>query len=507
MKLIALVLALSPFVPIPRVEDAQVDYPAILAQARERYGLESVDLSVYSVEELLDGEHFLRVELGPFDLRLPVHAVTEKSGAALVAEAASHMLDLLDVWADWKLVDASATAPIHADVERLRKWSKSWSEKKFELAAKAPGESLFERMGADEEVRAAGVRLAEALSPRFEGEFGGEPAQVVLAPTRETFAELDTLAGAIEPDRKSILWGAEAVFYSAAWSRDAQIVALEYAAWPWNVGQPFAGDSMNAYVKTGRRQHVVDRAAESLARVVFDSIATPLVEQALRTNLVIAVVGSEYPTFNTWSFQWSRAGGSTPPYSRFVPGGNSGGGTLPPRPASPGPTSGSSGSGEKTPWRENDGRDHFFEALATGQKKGQKLASRANELSPELRRDKHAHFAVGILGKGEVTLVSAPFLGEEAEQKPLPQPEFIDEYEEFFRAYRTGFLHWLRTEGHPDGARASPAAFARFLERLRQRGENDTLSSMVQEVYGLPLSSADGTTDSLEWRFLARVGK
>jgi hypothetical protein len=43
------------------------------------------------------------------------------------------------------------------------------------------------------------------------------------------------------------------------------------------------------------------------------------------------------------------------------------------------------------------------------------------------------------------------------------------------------------------------------MERARSRTASDTLASMVAEVYGMPLSSESGETDSLEWRFLEYV--
>ncbi len=504
--LTTLALTLAPFLTAD--PEDRIDYEGILAQARERYGLEAQDLSAYSIDALLDRDSFAKAEIGPFDLRLPVHEMEDKGGADLMREATTNMLDLLEVWAEWTRVDKDAVDAIHSDIGVLRKWVKSWSNRNFKKALNEEGDSLFERMKtADDGVRAAGRRLAEALSPRFDPEVPGKPAQIVLAPTRETFAELSTLVGAIEATRKEILWGPDAVFHSAAWGTEVQVVALEYAHWPWDTDHPFNGDSMNGFVKTGRRQHVVDRAAASLTRAVFNSIASPLVEQALKTNLLIEVVGEERPTFSSWSFNFSRAGGSTAPYSRFVPGGNSAGGTLPARPASAGPTTGSTTSSEESPYRDKNGRDHFMDPLAKGQKRGFKLAARDPDIPSDKKRDRLAHFAVGILGKSEAVPVTAPFLGDAAEDKPTPPNEFIDEYEEFFRAYRSGFLHWLRTEGQAEDEAASPAAFARLLERLRTRSKSDTLSSMVGEVYGIPLSGVDGETDSLEWRFLARVSK
>jgi hypothetical protein len=508
MRLLCLpfVLALVPAVALGTPGDeVKIDYPAILVQARERYGLEGAVLADTSVTALLDSDAFLAVRLGPFDVRLPVHEVTEKAGADLVSEAAGLTLEVCAAWARWTVADQDVLAQALADVTVLKKWVKGWSSRTFKRASETDGADLFERM-ADDEVREAGRRLGEALSLGLNPD-ETEPAQLVFVPSRTSFAELTTLAGAIEPERQKVLWGKDSIFVSAGWSANVHFVALEYATWSWDPEDPTKGESMNTYVKTGRAQHIVERAGASLTRGAFNSIASPLLEGALHTNLVIEIVGADHPTFNTWSFQWSRAGGSTQPYSRFVPGGNSAGGTLPPRQASAGPVSSSSSGSDESPWRENDGRDYFREALKKGQKKGAKLAGKSRDLSSEWKRDKLAHFAIGIAGKSETTLMSAPFLGDAAEGKATPPKEFLDDYEEFFRSYRACFSHWLRSQGHPDGAAASEEAFGRLIARARGRTASDTLSSMVAEVYGVPISAKDGETDSLEWRFLAYLAK
>jgi hypothetical protein len=98
--------------------------------------------------------------------------------------------------------------------------------------------------------------------------------------------------------------------------------------------------------------------------------------------------------------------------------------------------------------------------------------------------------------------VTAPFLGDLAEKKGLPPDAYLDDYEDFFRAYRSGFLYWLQTQGLPDEAQAQQ----RFRDLLHTHAGRNPLQSMDEvfsTVYGVPLSHADGSVDSLEWRYLA----
>jgi len=507
LSTLALTLALFTAPVVAPVDEMDVDFEALLEQAREHYELEDTDLASYSVAQLLDSDHFIKFELGPWDIRLPVEEVSDKSSVTILKEAVMTTLDVASMWADWTVLDEEVLEAVQEDTKVLKKWAKGWSNRAFRKSIGEDREGLFARMpSVDEKVLAAGQRFLDTmgLKPNVDGT---PAAQVVFCPTRKTFVELSTLAGALEPKRKELLWGGESIFQTAAWSTNVHFIALEYAIWPWDGAHPENGDSMNALVKTGRDQHVVERMASSLSRGTFNSMASPLLEQALHINLVIDIVGEETPSFSTWSFQWSRAGGSTAPYSRFVPGGNAAGGVLPKRPAKAGPTTGTSENTQSTVWREKNGGDYYRSALEKGQKKGFKLAAKSNDVPDDLKRDRRAHFAIGILGKSEAIPMSAPFLGMEAEDKKVPEDKYIDEYEEFFRAYRTCFSHWLRTEGHPDGKAKSPEAFAKLLQRAKNRSKSDTLSSMVLEIYGLPLSAQNGETDSLEWRFLEFVAK
>ena len=76
-------------------------------------------------------------------------------------------------------------------------------------------------------------------------------------------------------------------------------------------------------------------------------------------------------------------------------------------------------------------------------------------------------------------------------------PSFVDDFREFHRAYRSGFVHWLQTQAAGDD---SPAKFAEFLRAL---AAGRSVDEAHQAVYGLPLSgepaSQNGESAFLRW--------
>ena len=153
-------------------------------------------------------------------------------------------------------------------------------------------------------------------------------------------------------------------------------------------------------------------------------------------------------------------------------------------------------------WRTGGGEDHFKKPLQRGQKDGAKRASK--DKKNELRKDKLAHFT--LLDKsGQKHVVSAPFFGPHANEKQYPPAEFLNDYREFFRSYRAGFVYWLRTRAAGD---ESAAKFGELLRTLPKTVRGDpSFDDLVGEVFGLPISAENGETDSLEWQYLEWIAK
>ena len=140
-----------------------------------------------------------------------------------------------------------------------------------------------------------------------------------------------------------------------------------------------------------------------------------------------------------------------------------------------------------TRWREFQGSDHFITKLRQTQNDGIK----------DRRREKGDHH-FRLLADGGVrtrTVSSGPFLGMAAVGRDLPQA-FEGDWLEFVRAYRAGFLFWLRTEaGRSD--RDSAERFALLLKTLVQAEDPEAQAAAWEAVMGMPLSTPDLEEPSL----------
>jgi hypothetical protein len=199
----------------------------------------------------------------------------------------------------------------------------------------------------------------------------------------------------------------------------------------------------------------------------------------LAVNMVIELFGE-----NNARAGGSGAGNMTSSQSKFIPGGKSSGGQLARRNAD-------------TRFRESKGRDHFVPILRACQRQGADLFAKS---------DKSARGAVDCFALTEGTAMStpfvvhAPFLGGAAATKDVPA-NMQNDYLELLRAYKGSFAFWLQTKGTGPSADATPASlFARFLLSVKTGAD-------VSDIYGVPLSSADLSTDSLELRFLKWLAK
>ena len=260
---------------------------------------------------------------------------------------------------------------------------------------------------------------------------------------------------------------------------------------PWSPDPKYkTGEPMDAFDDDGLRQQVVLQAAQALVFTCINRTDLALLEKGLAVKLTIAVCGRANTIDGEGAI--TSSGATTAPYSRFVPGGNPAGGHLPPAPAAP------LNSMLENHWRKGNGEDFFVAPLRKGQKAGSKRAAK-NKDHP-LRKDKTAHFELEASGKKH--LVTAPFLGELAKQQQYPPPDFLNDYREFNRSYQTCFLHWLSQHGSKESAEQSEEMFRELVLRMGSR-ETLVLDAVAEQVYGVPLSGTDPSTESLEWRFLA----
>jgi hypothetical protein len=96
--------------------------------------------------------------------------------------------------------------------------------------------------------------------------------------------------------------------------------------------------------------------------------------------------------------------------------------------------------------------------------------------------------------------VRAPFLGGTPGGKDVPA-NLQNDYLEMQRAYKAAFAFWLQTKATGASGEASSASL--FAKLLTSAGTD----ADVGAIYGVPLTAADASADSLEMRFLRWLAK
>ena len=488
--------------------DTKIPFEQLAKDFRSRVGLETVDPAGTDLEQVLRSGAYVGLDLGTFEVWHPVAELSEKSKAEDFQQILLTVVRLYDVWLDWAYQNQPGLPEAKKDLASIAKWIESWPATSLRNLDPRESPSLYDLLGAKDEIKEASrrLRILEDDGIKARAWDGGwkldeiHVTRLLFCPTRKCFLEHTAFAGEIDQEQRPNLWIDDMAGRSSSWCGRTQMIALENAVYPLDFGQPFRGSAMDHYDKSGLEQHVVERAAMSLLRDIYYYLGTHFFEDALATNLVIAVCGRNLIGF-TWSQEWRQQGASVQAYERFVPGGNPSGGALPQRLARPGPLQ--MQVTYVSEWNQSKGENYFRDPLRKAQKKGYpKIKGDKDRPS---RDDKNAHFLLHNETGGE-TVVTAPFFGPDSEQKSLPPNAFLDDYEEFFRAYRSAFFEWLRLHGGSDEP-DSLLKFSLLIEGQATRDKDAPLHAVVEKVYGLPLSAADGSIDSLEWRFLEWLAK
>jgi hypothetical protein len=457
--------------------------------------------------------HFAHGAFGVVDVAYPAAALEDKQRAEDLRAIVAGLVEMQSRWIDRVAAapaeGAKAAAPspaaaaAKADLAALGKWVAGWKPAALAKAKGAEAKDLFALLGAPEEVRAASKQARDfLLDPKGALVVPRDRrlVRIVLAPGRRDFFELAGYAGLVDPALQAQLWTPSTEQWTNFWLGWDLVLALEYP--PWKEDPRFeSGLSMNKLEPDGMVQHVVQQAMGALLWLAYGEGDSHHLQQALALETVIEVCGAGNALEGDGGI--SVSGGTSAPYERFVPGGNSAGGSLPPMPVV--------GAGVITQgsWREGRGSDHFVGPLRKGQKNGAKLVFKdpPKHLENEVLRDKAAHFQLTGSDGASKHVVTAPFLGRHANARPYPPVAFLIDYREFFRAYRTAFVHWLSIHGDPAGPAASAGKLAELLRRLHAGREGGTLEANVTAVYGMPLSAKSGGEPSLEWRFLEWLEK
>ncbi len=488
--------ALTAPLPLWEEEEDELDYAAFASEFREAHDLSNATPGTLSLGTLLDSEGFRRFNLGALDLRIAADSLKDRDVAKNFTLCALASLDAQSHWVDWVAFDHEDYETISADFDTLHKWVKSWSTSSLASIGKFSNREVMSTLGASEPIRAAHERVERFMC---RGEYlgilrGDEPdTQILFAPDRASMIQLLCFTGWDLIESRSSYWHSGIEKWTSFWNAETQVLAMEYPAFTMSIKKPTLGASMNEFEKTGLGQHTAEKITTSLFWRYFGNNDALFYEAALGVNAAISVY--EENNVRTGAPVFKNSGGSSSPFSVFVPGGNPSGGTLPGRGAV---------SIISVPlWRETKGEDYFVKPLGKAQKKGAKLAKK--DRNPN--KDALVHFIVFGKKDNDTSYVTAPFFGPDAENKELPGDEYLVDYEEFFRAYSASFFRWLQTRGAGKGSEENAPLFAALNQRLATRDKTTDFATVVQEIYGVPLSGPDGETDSLEWRFLSFIKK
>ena len=369
----------------------------------------------------------------------------------------------------------------------LAKWIDGVRASNLSKATDLGGNDLLVLMKADEKTLSAAQRFEDYMRAGAANGLGRDPEfslreVILLGPSRRDFHELLGLFGWLSPDLQGVYWHNGTVVWTNTYYNDVTAVALEFHTGDTSPGAVFEGINANVRNPTAMQQQVCQLAANALITNYYGAMVSPAFAGAMAINLVIDVFG-ECATRVDGDLRQRR----TEAREVFVPGGQSEGGMLPTNWAN-------------SRFRTEEGRDRFIEPLKGAQSAG------ATQAKQERKKGKLVHFQLKNDSESQRMVISAPFLGTPAgEQPPVPEA-FHGDAAEFFRAYRSCFVHWLKTEG-AGSKKKSPAAFAALLAKLGEFGQAEDLEAAILEVYGLPLSSEEPSKKDLEGRFLSWLSK
>lgn len=453
----------------------EVDFPGLAKDFFERHPVEGRTPAEVSFEELLE-THYALAQVGAIDVRVPREFMDDKGLVEDFKDSLAAVLATHQLWLDWIGAPAAEATKAKADIAEVLKFLKT---------AKAGAGAVKHERFFDAFSGSAGlVPALERLRDGFRSgttlgltPLGTRTQVLVLAPTREHFMQLAGVLGQRQEGARSLYWNDGLANWTEFGWQETQVIALLYPPIKPNLKNFSEGVAMDAREPTGLQQNVAQRAAVTLCWHTFGNSLDPAIETAVGQVAVIELYGEN----NTRSGGSGRSN-STDGITAFIPGGNSNGGVLP-------PTNAESG------WRQGGGKDYFVKVLKDAQKLGAKSGAKSKE-------EKLVYFQLKSDDTSKRTFVRAPFFGSAAQGKELPPPEFLTDYLEFFRAYKSCFLHWLKDESTGKDA-GSKGKFAQLLKQVAEAGSAAGFEELVAEVYAVPLAAADLSKDNLELRFLA----
>jgi len=446
-------------------------FAALAAAACKTFGLDKEPAKVDFDADVVHG-HALVLRLGALEVYYPVAGLQDAQDLEDLKQAALAVCDMQRTFCEW-MTAAAAPPDVDSAAKTVQAWIRGW---RWPATAEALQPSAPETAKAQAEFTAA---MAKALSR----DPGKCRAPCWFAPTRQDFAEVVCLLGALAPENREFLWVDDVLKSSEGWAvrpRVLQVVAMEYAA-PDELGGASAGLRMDVREKFGLLEHVVQRTAASLSVLAFGDGLDRDFEAGLSQDLVIAL----YKENNARSGGSGR-GGYAAARSQFVAGGASSGGTL-------------AAINLDSQWRQTKGKDWFQRPLKQAQK------SAAKSAAGKSLKERIGGFVLQDDQGKPGHIVQAPFLGSPDSVAAVPG-NYDADFKEMRRAYRSAFVYWLR-ECAGKGASDSKQKFGAMLREMAEGGGKVTFDLAVRRAYGERLSADGPEPPSLEWRFLAWLAK
>jgi hypothetical protein len=480
MRILTTFLALAAFaVPIaPRAfaatagndtPKATLPYEQIAKEFAKDNGLDASKPEGLTYDDMLS-KAFVRLDVGAFDVRFP-RADLDKRGENLRASVQA-VLGAQEKWLDWLAPAGGDQKSLRDDLKVLESWVKAWKMPALAKAKEVPEADLAKNLAAPDNVVAASKRLFDALcrgaafgAPRDTA----EPVRLVFTPTRKEFAGFVYFFGWINSDQRGLFWLDSVPDWTQCFVINDQVIALEYAGAGRKPDDYTTGSPMGEILA----QQVAQLSMNSLLAAHYaEKVPGPFLG-GLSMNLVI----DEYGEVRT-RIDGDTRSKVTNARSVFVAGGQSEGGQL-------------GKNSAETKWREGGGKDHFLGTLHAAQVEGGKLAKDPKE--------KFTTFSIRSDSGGDKWAAVAPFLGADAK---APAADFVGDYAEFFRAYKSAFIFWLQTKSQAT-EKASREKFAALLQKLADPKLTTDFESAFKDVYGgATLTGPGADKETLEGKFL-----
>lgn len=474
---IALVAATALVIAFPTLASRPVDLPyeKIARDFATAHGMGEAAPESIVYDDVL-AKHFVKLELGAFDVRFPREALATHSdeykscGQALVASQ--------EKFIDW-LTPGSTDKALREDLKTLSAWVKSWKPLAIAKGKTVEETDMAKLLGATEAQINASKHVFDALAKgQALGPAREKPLQprLILLPTRKLFTEFVYFTGWIKADQRGIFWLDRVPDWTQCYVVEDQVIALEYGIANRPPNDYTSGTPMDEILL----QQVSQLGMNSLFSAHYKERVPGAFIAGLSMNLVIDAYGSVQ----------TRVDGDTrskvtEKRDVFVAGGNSEGGFL-------------AKNSAETKWRENGGRDHFIPALHAAQEDALKIAKDV--------KNKAAVFAIRSDDGGDKWPAVAPFFDATA-TPPSPAAKFQGDFAEFLRAYKSAFIYWLQTKSQgPE--KPSREKFAVLLKKLADPNLAADFEAVFKEVYeGASLSGPEGDKESLEGKFLQWLSK